>query len=187
MATEQAQARLYRSSRPEPALRIGDQSWPAREQWFQHGFEHMPCGMVVMSLAPGRPNLYLAANDSFCQLTGYSWAELAGREFLGDFHPDEQTALDAAFQQVISGDSPSIHANPRMIRKDGETVSVRLTAATIQPAADERYLSAFVEDVTAAEQAAARCPSSGSELARTRRMKSLGSCWTASRTTSTTC
>src|SRR5580704_10046184 len=108
MSAERIQAQAI----PQQADAIAaddDRAWPARERWFQHGFEHMPCGMVVMSLAPGRPNLYLAANDSFCQLAGFTWAELAGREFLGDFHPDEQAGLDAAFQQVISGDCPSIH------------------------------------------------------------------------------
>jgi PAS domain S-box-containing protein len=173
MAAERTQAQALPQQAGATAA-DSDQARPARERWFQHGFEHMPCGMVVMSLAPGRPNLYLAANDSFCQLAGYSWAELAGREFLSDFHPDEQADLDAAFQQVISGDSPSIHATSRIICKDGETVFVRLTIATIQPAAGERYLTAFVEDVTAAEQDAAEVSQVRRELARSRRMKSLG-------------
>jgi two-component system cell cycle sensor histidine kinase/response regulator CckA len=174
MAAEPTQAEAIPGQRAGAIAADHDQSWPARERWFQHGFEHMPCGMVVMSLAPGRPNLYLAANDSFCQLAGYSWAELAGREFLCDFHPDEQAGLDAVFQQVISGDTRSIRAISRLIGKDGETVSVRLTIATIEPAADERYLSAFVEDITAAERGAAEVSQLQRELARSRRMKSLG-------------
>ena len=174
MAVERTQAQAIPKQQAGAIATDQDQSWPARERWIQYGFEHMPCGMVVMSLAPGRANLYLAANDSFCQLAGYSWAELAGREFVSDFHPDDQPGLDAAFQQVISGDSPSIHATSRMIRKDGETVFVRLTVATIQPAAGERYLSAFVEDVTAAEQGAAEVSQLRHELARSRRMKTLG-------------
>jgi two-component system, cell cycle sensor histidine kinase and response regulator CckA len=172
VVAERAQAEAIPGQRAGAADH--DQSRLARERWFQHGFEHMPCGMVVMSAAPGRPNLYLAANDSFCQLAGYPWAELAGREFLSDFHPDEQAGLDAAFQQVASGDSLSIQASSRMIRKDGETVFVRVTAAIIEPAAGERHLSAFVEDVTAAEQRAAEVSQLRRELARSRRMKSLG-------------
>jgi two-component system, cell cycle sensor histidine kinase and response regulator CckA len=151
-----------------------DQAQPGREWWFQYGFDHVPCGMVVMSLTPGHPHLYLAANDTFCQLTGYSWTELAGREFLGDVHPEEQAALDTALQQVASGDCPSIAVNSRLIRKDGETVWVTVTAAAIQPGSGERYLSAFIEDVTAAEQDAAEIYLLREELARTRRVKSLG-------------
>jgi hypothetical protein len=174
MAAERIQAEPIPKQQTEAVAADQEQSWPARERWFQHGFEHMPCGMVVMSMAPGGPNLYLAANDNFCQLTGYSWAELAGREFLGDFHPGEQADLDAAFQQVTSGHTPNIQASSRMIRKDGETAWVRLTATAIQPATGERYLWAFVEDITPAERAAAEIAQLRNELARSRRMKSLG-------------
>ena len=174
MAAERTQAGSIPKQQAEAIVADQDQSWLARERWFQQGFQHVPCGMVVMSAAPCRPNLYLAANDSFCRLAGYSWAELAGREFLGDFHPDEQADLDAAFDQVISGDSPSIRGDSRIIRKDGETVQVRLSVAAVQPAAGERYLWAFVEDVTPAERAAAEIDQLRHELARSRRMKSLG-------------
>src|ERR1700733_6761025 len=174
MAAEHRQAEAIPEQRAGAVPADPDQSRPARERWFQHGFEHMPCGMVVMSAAPGRPNLYLAANDSFCRLAGYSWAELTGREFLSDFYPDEQAGLDAALQQVISGDTRSFQATSRMVRKDGETVVVRVTAAIIEPPAGERHLSAFVEDVTAAEQRAAEVSQLRGELARSHRMKSLG-------------
>ena len=92
MATEHARAGAIPKQQATADLADQGQAWPAHEQWFQYGFDHMPCGMVVTSLTPGRPNLYLTANDSFCRLTGYPWAELAGREFLGDFHPAEQAA-----------------------------------------------------------------------------------------------
>jgi two-component system, cell cycle sensor histidine kinase and response regulator CckA len=130
--------------------------------------------MVVISLIPGHANLYLAANETFCQMAGYSWAELAGREFLGDFHPEEQAALDAAVEQVVSGDCPSIQLNSRLICKNGDTVWVRVTIAAIQPASGERHLSAFVEDITPAHQAAAEISQLQHELARSRRLKSLG-------------
>ena len=55
--------RIQAQAIPQQAEAIAaddDRASPARERWFQHGFEHMPCGMVVMSLAPGR---VLGAND----------------------------------------------------------------------------------------------------------------------------
>src|ERR1700757_2725274 len=100
MAAEHDQASAVPTQQAAAAADQG-RSWLREERRFRSWFEHMPCGMGVLSTAPGRPNLYLAANDSFCQLAGYSWAELTGREFLGDFHPEEQAALDAAIQQVI--------------------------------------------------------------------------------------
>ena len=174
MATEHARTEAIPKQQAAADVADHGESWPAVEQWFQYGFDHMPCGMVVTSLTPGRPNLYLAANDSFCRLAGFTWAELAGREFLGDFHPDEQPVLDAAIQRVISGDGQAIRTSSHLIREDGQTVSVRLTCAAIQQPSGERYLSAFVEDVTAAEQAAAEMSQLRHELARARRMESLG-------------
>jgi PAS domain S-box-containing protein len=145
-----------------------------REWWLQYGWNHAPCGMVVLNLTAGHPDLYLAANDSFCRMAGYTWGELAGREFLGDFHPEDQVAVGVAVQQAISGDCPSIRVNARIVRGDGETVFVRLSAATVAPAAGERFLLAFVEDVTAAEQTAAEIAQLKYELARSHRIKSLG-------------
>ena len=126
-------------------------------------------------MAAGRPNLYLAANDSFCQLAGYSWAELTGREFLGDFHPEEQAALDAAIQQIaVSGDCPSVCAKWRLIRKDGETDLRPRDRRRCPAASGERYLTAFFEDVSPAEQSAAEMSQLRHELARSHRAKSLG-------------
>jgi PAS domain S-box-containing protein len=174
MATEQTQAGAVPKQQAVAAAADHNKAWPARERWLQNGFDHAPCGMVVVSVTLAHPNFYLAANETFCRLAGYSWAELAGREFIGDFHPEEQAALDTAIQQVVSGDCPSIQVNSRLIRKDGETVPVRVTAAAIQPASGERHLSAFIEDLTAAEQATAEISQLRHELARSRRMKSMG-------------
>ena len=174
MATGRTQTGAIPKQQAAAGAATHGQPWSAPDQWFQHWFDHVPCGMVVTSLAAGCPNLYLAANDSFCRMAGYSWAELTGREFLGDFHPEEQPVLDAAIERVISGDGQAVRADSRMIRKDGQTLVVRLTCAAIQPPSGERYLSAFVEDVTAAEQAAAEISALRQELARSRRMESLG-------------
>jgi hypothetical protein len=61
MAAEHTQAEAIPVQRAAIAA-DQDQPWPARERWLGWGFDHMPCGMVVMSLAPGRPNLCLAAH-----------------------------------------------------------------------------------------------------------------------------
>jgi len=174
MATEQARTEAIPEQQAAADVADHGQSWPGHEQWFQYAWDHMPCGIVVTSLTAGRPNVYLAANDSFCRLAGFTRAELAGREFLGDFHPDQKPVLDAVIQRIISGDGQIIRTSSRMIRRDGQTVAVRLTCAAIQQPSGERYLSAFVEDDTATEQAAAEMSQLRHELARARRMESLG-------------
>ncbi len=161
---------------PASAKATGDcgEALRASEQQIQREFGPMPCGMIVTSLAAGRPRLYLAVNDAFCQLTGYSRRELGGRDFLGDVHPEDQPTLDAMIENVISGGSGQIRAETRMICKDGDTVCVRLTGTAIQPPAGDRYFATFIEDITPAEQARAEIRRLEHELARSRRLESLG-------------
>jgi PAS domain S-box-containing protein len=146
----------------------------ASEQRFAREFGRMPVGMVMTSLAADRPNAYIAVNDAFCRLTGYSRRELGGGDFLGDFHPEEQPALEALIQEVAYGGTSQIRTDTRLLRKDGEIIFVRLTGSAIQPAAGLRYLATFIEDASAAEQARVEIRRLEHELQRSRRLESLG-------------
>ena len=128
----------------------------ASEQQFQGAFGSVPCGMVVTSLSPTQWGCCLAVNDAFCQLMGYAREELAGTDLLGYVHPEDQAAFDTLIQQIVAGETSQIRADLRLTSQDGEIVYARLTGSAIQPPAGTRYLAAFVEDVTAAEQARAR-------------------------------
>jgi two-component system, cell cycle sensor histidine kinase and response regulator CckA len=153
-----------------------DQGETLRVSWqrYECEFGRMPCGMMATSLTTDRPNLYLAANEAFCKLIGYSWTELAGRDFLGDLEPEEQATLDLLTQQMMSGDTDHFQADTRMIRKDGETVAVRLTGWAIQPESGDRYLTTYAEDITTSSRATDEVLQLAHELARSRRMESLG-------------
>src|SRR6202050_5711175 len=153
-----------------------DQGEGLRVSWqrYESEFGRMPCGMLATSLTTDRPNLYLAANEAFCKLIGYSWTELAGRDFLGDFEPEEQATLELLTQQVISGDTDHFQADTSMIRKDGQTVAVRLTGWAIQSESGDRYLTTYAEAITASSRAIDEVQQLGHELARSRRMESLG-------------
>ena len=154
----------------------GDRGEPLRasEQRFAREFGRMPVGMVMTSLAADLPNAYLAVNDTYCQLTGYSRRELGGGDFLGDFHPEEQPALEALIQEVLSGGADQISTQTRLLRKDGEIVFVHLTGSAIQPPAGLRYLVTFVEDATGVQQARAQIRGLEHELRRSHRLESLG-------------
>jgi hypothetical protein len=144
------------------------------EQHFQQDFGRAPVGLAVTSLAGDRQNVYLAVNDAYCELTGYSPGELVGGDLLGDFHPGDQPALEALLQDVIAGATDQFRADARLVRKDGEIVWARLTGSAIRPPAGERYLATFIEDATAAERAQAEIRRLQRELARSRRLASLG-------------
>ena len=146
----------------------------ASEQLFASEFGPAPFGLVVTSLVASPPGAYLAVNDTYCLLTGYSRAELTGVGFLGDFHPEEQPALEAMIREAVSGRTGQLRADTRLVRKDGEILAVRLTGSAIQPTAGEPYLAIFVEDRTDAEAARAEVSRLERELVHAHRLESLG-------------
>ncbi|MDX6393529.1 MAG: hypothetical protein QOJ73_4592 [Streptosporangiaceae bacterium] len=146
----------------------------ASEQRFRQQFGRVPVGMLVTSLIADRPNAYLAVNETFCQLTGYTPAELGRADFLGDVHPDDQPALEILIHSVVSGETDQIQANLRLVREDGAIVFVQLTGSAIQPPAGERYLAIFIEDTSAAEQARAEIGRLEQELQQSRRAENVG-------------
>jgi PAS domain S-box-containing protein len=146
----------------------------ASEQRFRRELGRAPFGLVMTSLAGDRQNAYLAVNDAYCELLGYSRRELSAGGFLSDFHPEDQPALEALIQDIITGATDQIRADGRLVRKDGEIVWVRLTGSANQPSAGGRYLATFVENATAARQARAEIERLQRELQRSRRLASLG-------------
>ncbi len=158
----------------EVATGDGAEALRASEQQFSQQFGPLPVGMLVTSLTADHQNAYLAVNETFCQLTGYNRAELGRGDFLGDFHPDDQPALEALIANVISGGTDRIRADARLVRKDGEDVFVHLTGSAVQPPAGERHLAIFIEDARAEQQAWAEISRLGQELQQSRRMESVG-------------
>jgi PAS domain S-box-containing protein len=146
----------------------------ASEQQFGREFGRAPLGVVAASLGAGRRWACLAVNDTYCDLTGYPRAELAGTDLLGSFFPADQPALEALITGALSGATDQIEADGRLVRRDGELVWVHLTGSVIRPAAGQPYLAIFVEDITAAEQARAELKRLQLELQRSRRLASLG-------------
>jgi PAS domain S-box-containing protein len=137
-------------------------------------FGRIPTSWVMISLATGRSNLYLAVNDAYCELTGYARGELNGGDFLGDIHPEDQPALETLIQGVMSGVTSLIRTEVRLVRKDGEIVHGDLNGSAIQPPTGHRYLAAFIEDISAAQQAQTEICRLRRELQQSRRLASLG-------------
>src|ERR1700722_10032086 len=132
-----------------------DEALQASEQQSWRQFGRAPVGLMTASLAADRGCVCVAANETCCELSGCSRAEISGVNLLSFFHPEDQPALDLLIEDVLAGATDQIGAHARLIRKDGDTVGVRLTGSVIRPPAGERYLAAFIEDATALQQARA--------------------------------
>src|ERR1700722_16650371 len=151
-----------------------DEALQASEQQSWRQFGRAPVGLMTASLAADRGCVCVAANETYCGLSGCSPGEIRGVNLLSFFHPDDQPALDLLIEDVLTGATDQIAAPARLIRKDGDTIWVRLTGSVIRPPAGERYLAAFSEDTTALQQARADIQRLERELQRSRRLASLG-------------
>src|SRR5580698_7681408 len=127
------------------ALRASEQ-----QSWRQFG--RAPVGLMLAGLTADRGCVCVAVNETYCELSGYPRAEISGADFLSFFHPEDQPALDTLLEGVLSGATDRIEADARLIRKDGEIASVRLTGSVIRPSVGVRYLAIFIEDITASTQ-----------------------------------
>ncbi len=146
----------------------------AYEQRFTREFGCAPYGMIMAGLSAGRPGICLVVNDAYCELTGYSRQELSGHDFLGDFHPEEQPAIEELVRSVTSGATGQFRIEARLVRQDGDISFVRLTGSVMRPPGAGRYLAIYVTDATAIEQARAEIRQLELELHRSRRLESVG-------------
>ena len=97
---------------------------------FSQAFEYGPIGMALV--APD--GHWLTANQSLCDLLGYSADELRHKTFQRLTHPLDIPAELELAQQTLSGETRFYEMEKRYIHKDGHTVWVRLTTSLIRDA-----------------------------------------------------
>jgi PAS domain S-box-containing protein len=96
------------------------------EERFSGAFEHAPIGMAL-----GVPNgPWLKVNRAFCDLVGYSEAELLIRTFRDITHPDDVETSAESARQLFAGEIRSFQIEKRYIHKRGHLVAVLLNIST---------------------------------------------------------
>lgn len=130
---------------------------------FRPLFDQAPIGVLLADLS-GR---LVEVNACFCSLTGYSRAELLGLELGALTHPDDLAEDLRVAAQLLEQQRPTATTMKRYLRKDGRTIWVRVTRNLLRDeAGDAHYGLAFVEDITAEQDALARLRSSNEALSR---------------------
>lgn len=111
--------------------------------------EAAPSGIADRSL-DGR---FLRANSRFCEITGYSHAELLERTFQSITHADDLASEAKQFDKLRRGQLKSFVLDKRYVRKDGSIVWVSLSAAIVRGASGEpAYCIVIVDDITERRQ-----------------------------------
>ena len=114
-------------------------------QVFQNAFHHAPIGMVLVDLE-GR---CLSANRAFCEMVGYTEAELQHLNFASLTHPDDLPENLALGNRLIAGDLPSFTYEKRYRHKHGHYIWVLLSASVVRDEAGQpQLIISQIQDIT---------------------------------------
>ena len=117
------------------------------EQHFRAFFEMASVGVAQVEVATGR---YRRVNKKYCEIVGYSFAELQGMSFADITHPEDLDIDLGNVQQLIAGTFTEFTIEKRYIRKSGEIVWVYLTVSPLWAAGQAPdYTLAVIRDITA--------------------------------------
>jgi PAS domain S-box-containing protein len=131
---------------------------PAREgvtneAEFRAFFEMAGVGNAVVDVATQR---FVRVNRRFEDITGYSAPELYQLTFGDITHPEDHSADDVRFRELVSGRQSSCDQEKRYLRKDGSVVWVHLSTTVICDAGGHaRFQVGVITDITAQHQAQA--------------------------------
>ncbi len=114
------------------------------EDRFRTIFDSVLDGILV--IAP-ETHTFIAANDAFCRMLGYSNDEIAGMS-IKDIYPDEyQNQIEGVLTDVMQKKSMDYTVNMPVIRKDGSTIFADLLGSSAK-IGDRQFILAVFNDTT---------------------------------------
>jgi len=116
------------------------------ETRFWSTFENAAVGIVHVAL----DGSWLRVNEKVCQILGYTSDELLKLDFRQLSHPDDLHLVVGAMREMLAGKRNSFRMEKRYVCKDGSTIWVTLTSATVRDKdGNIEYLIAVIEDISA--------------------------------------
>ncbi|HEY5611926.1 MAG TPA: PAS domain S-box protein, partial [Thermoanaerobaculia bacterium] len=92
-----------------------ERAYEEAQKRFRATFEQAAVGMAHLGL----DGKFLRVNRRYCEMLGYSAAELQGKTFRDITHPDDVADDEAAIQSLLTGQAPLYRREKRYARKDG--------------------------------------------------------------------
>ena len=127
------------------SVRRRDHQLSASERKFREAFDLAGTGLTQVD-AEGR---LVAVNRRFCEMLGYSAAELVDKRLVDITHPQDQSADEAMIQAVVSPGTLPVNREQRYIRKDGSVLWAQCSAVVVRDATGKPlYALGSIEDVS---------------------------------------
>lgn len=119
------------------------------DQQFSNAFEHAAIGMTLIGIDSRR----LKVNTAFCQMLGYSEAEMLARTIHDLTHPDDIEWDLEQRRRALAGEIESFHTEKRYIHKDGHIVWGYMSCSLVRDE-DRKPLRfiAQIQDITERKQ-----------------------------------
>jgi PAS domain S-box-containing protein len=130
-----------------------EQALAESEQIFKWVFEQGPLGMTMT--APDYR--FVKVNSTFCQMLGFSEAELTAMKFTEITYPEDLEGSVATAEKLFSGEMSFHHMEKRYLKKNGSPVWVSLTGcAIVDQDGDALYALGMTEDISERKSAEER-------------------------------
>jgi PAS domain S-box-containing protein len=120
-----------------------------REEQLRLTLENAPIGIVTSGL----DGTLLNVNPAFCNILGYTAAELIHLSIEGITHPDDWEETRAMFDALVCGVIDNYELEKRYVRRDGAVITVRARAGLVRDAQGKPLMVVGeVEDITQRER-----------------------------------
>lgn len=143
--TQELNAALQRNERISRDLQIAHEKIEQSEQLFRNIFEFAPIGLAITD----KELRFQLVNRAFCDMLGYSRAELLAMSPTEFTHPDDQNASRLNMDGLMQRRIDSYQLEKRYIRKNGSILWVVVTVSTLRDANGQpTHLIGQVMDIT---------------------------------------
>jgi len=115
----------------------------------REAFDRTAVGLVVVN----PDGIFRQVNRAFCEMTGYAREELEGQSFRRITHPEDVSRDEEHLRLIRAGLEPAATVDKRFLRKDGDEIWVRRSAAVVRDAGGQaRYVIGAFIDLTEQRQ-----------------------------------
>lgn len=164
-------ARVWFTTRDITDLKRTEDALRTSELLFRRCFEMGPMGITLTS----PDGTWLEVNQRFCEMLGYSSAELLQKSWDQVAHPDDAGLDREELRAVVAGEKDTYEFQKRLIRKDGRTIysevcgrAVRRTDGSIE------YLIEDINDLTAEREREAQDRQREAQHRQVAKMETIG-------------
>ena len=113
------------------------------EENFRKIVDHAPIGILIID--QGMKWRFL--NQRFCEITGYTREELAGKTFLDITYKDDIENNKNLYSRLLKGEVNEYFYEKRYVRKNGQVIWVRLAVAGVRIEGEYSHMVVSVEDI----------------------------------------